>query len=64
MKIIFFMSKKRESKQPRETFSKRDFTCTCGKEVKKHEAIFYDPELKKAVCLACKPKKVNKVKST
>jgi hypothetical protein len=47
----------RESKQPRETISKKDFKCNCGKKIKKGDAIWYDPSNKIASCIECKPDK-------
>lgn len=53
-------NEKRESRQPRETVSKRDFKCTCGCQVKKGNAIWYDPEKREPACINCKPKPAKK----
>lgn len=50
--------KKRESRQPRETISKLDFKCICGKKVRKDDTIWYDPIKRIALCMQCNSKKI------
>jgi hypothetical protein len=40
--------------QPRLTQSKKDFICSCGKQVQKGETCFFDPKKKQAKCKTCK----------
>jgi hypothetical protein len=37
-------------KEKRQTISKKDFVCKCGKEVKKGQPCIVDPKKKEAYC--------------
>jgi hypothetical protein len=44
----------RESKEARVTYSKKECKCSsCNREIKKGQAIHFDPQTKNVTCLIC-----------